>query len=134
MAMKIKILVVDDDEQIAEIVKILLTQADCDTQVAHNGKKGLELASAQKFDLIVLDVNLPDINGFEICRELKQRHLSSRTPIVFMSGLSVEENGPKGREAGAVDYIMKPFRTDEFVRRLLVHVKTGAETTRADQL
>ena len=123
MPEKIRVLVVDDDEQIVEMVKILLAQAGCDTQIAYNAKKGMELAMAQQFDLIVLDINLPDGNGIELCRELKQRHLSYRTPIIFMSGRHHEEDILRGQAVGAVDYILKPFKVDDFIQRILVHTR-----------
>ena len=127
MSAKMKILIVDDDEKTAELVKILLTRVGCEVQLAPNGKLGLELAFAHKFDLIILDVDLPDANGFEICRELKKQHLFSRVPVIFASGRSIEENFEKGRQAGGVDYIMKPFGANDFVRRVLAHVKTNPE-------
>jgi DNA-binding response OmpR family regulator len=103
----------------------VLTQAQCDVLVAPSGTKGLELARENKFDLIVLAVDLPDISGLEICNELKQSHLTRHIPIVFLSGRPCEEERRRSLELGAVDYIVKPFDTADFALRLLSYVKTG---------
>jgi DNA-binding response OmpR family regulator len=88
----------------------------------------MELARENKFDLITLDVDLPDISGFEICSELKQRHLSYHTPIVFVSGRPCENDRQRGLDLGAVDYITKPFDARDFVSRLLSQVGRARET------
>jgi len=67
------------------MLESLLIQAGFDVQLAAQGHQGMEIAQDRRFDLILLSANLPDINGFEICAELKQRHISRRTPIVFLS-------------------------------------------------
>jgi len=84
MSFKAKILIVEDDTPVAMMMVHVLSRAGCDVRVANTGQKGMELARENKFDLITLDVDLPDISGFEICSELKQRHLSCHTPIVFI--------------------------------------------------
>jgi DNA-binding response OmpR family regulator len=119
---KVKILIVEDDIPLAMMMVHVLTRAGCDVQVASTGKKGLELAQQNKFDIITLDIDLPGIGGLEICAELKQRHLSRNTPVVFVTGRLGEQNMQRGLEAGAVDYISKPFGM-EFAPRLLSHVK-----------
>jgi DNA-binding response OmpR family regulator len=118
-----RILIVEDDTPLAMMMVSLLTRAGCDTLVARTGEKGMELALTQKFDLITLDVDLPDMNGFEICSELKQRHLSSRTPIVFVSGRTSEEDRQRAHEVGAVDFVEKPFDAVEFISRILSHFR-----------
>jgi DNA-binding response OmpR family regulator len=89
-----------------------------DVETALTGRRGLELATTQKFNLITLDVDLPDMKGFEICRELKQRWISHRTPIVFLSGNHLEERRTLAMEIGAVDFIAKPFIVDDFLERV----------------
>jgi putative two-component system response regulator len=119
---KTRILIVEDDTPLAMMMVHVLSRAGCDVQVASTGKKGLELARQNKFDLITLDIDLPGgISGLEICRELKERHLSRHTPVVFVSGRLGEQDVQRGLEAGAVDYITKPFGV-EFAPRLLSHV------------
>jgi two-component system response regulator VanR len=124
MSSKIKILIVDDETDVATMMAILLNRAGCDASVVHTGKAGIELASEKKFDLIALDIDLPDINGFEICWEIKQRHFSRQTPIVFVSGRPCQKDIKRGLELGAVDYIPKPFGM-EFASRLLSHIKSN---------
>lgn len=102
-----------------------LTRAGCDVLVAHTGKKGMELAQENKFDLIALDVGLPDINGFEICSKLKQRHLTRLTPIIFVSARPCEQDSQQDLEARAADYIIKPFGASEFVSRVLSCIKSA---------
>jgi len=120
---KKRILIVDDDVPLANMLVFLLTRAGCEAQVVHTGKEGMRLAQENKFDLIALDIDLPDINGFEICKEIKQRHFSRHTPIVFMSGRPLTEDIQRGLEAGAVDYIAKPFSVSEIVSRIFAHIK-----------
>lgn len=120
---KMKILIVEDDTPVAMMMKFLLARADCETVVAETGKKGLQKAQLEMFDLIVLDVDLPGMNGFEVCRHLKENPFF-QTPIVFVSGRSLEQDIQRGLALGAVDYIPKPFETFEFTPRLLSHIKS----------
>lgn len=80
------------------------------------------MASDGDFALIMLDVDLPDVSGFEVCRRLKENPFF-HTPIVFVSGRPTEENQQHGHELGAVDFIAKPFLAEEFIQRLLPHIK-----------
>ena len=128
MTGKAKILIIEDDTPVAMMMVNVLSRAGCDVRVANTGQKGMELARENKFDLITLDVDLPDIGGFEICSELKQRHLSYHTPIVFVSGRPCENDRQRGLDLGAVDYITKPFDARDFVSRLLSQVGRARET------
>ena len=123
MPFKAKILIIEDDTPVAMMMVHVLSRAGCDALVANTGEKGMELARENKFDLITLDVDLPDISGFEICSELKQRHLSCHTPVVFISGRLCEKDRQRAFDLGAVDYITKPFDTLDFVSRILSRVK-----------
>ncbi|MGH7976843.1 MAG: response regulator transcription factor [Limisphaerales bacterium] len=122
-----KILIVEDEAAVATMMVILLNRAGCDALVVHTGKTGIELVSEKKFDLIALDIDLPDINGFEICREIKQRHFSRQTPVVFVSGRPCKQDIERGLKLGAVDFIPKPFGV-EFARRLLSHIKAKTDS------
>jgi DNA-binding response OmpR family regulator len=121
---KVKILIVEDDTPVAMIMTFLLTQAGCETEVATTGMKAIQMARAGDFDLITLDVDLPGMNGFEICSRLKQDHHLEETPVVFVSGRFCEPDAKRGLELGAVDYIAKPFDAVEFAPRLLSHLET----------
>lgn len=106
-----------------------LSQAGCAATVANTGKKGIELASENKFDLVVLAADLPDVSAFSIVRELKQRHLSRRTPIVFIASQSSEEDRRRSLGLGAVDYITRPFSSSDFTQRILSHVRQAEEVS-----
>ncbi|MGH7951736.1 MAG: response regulator transcription factor [Limisphaerales bacterium] len=118
---KARILIVEDDTPLAMMMVHVLARLGCDVQVASTGKKGLELAQVNHFDLITLDIDLPGISGLEICRELKERHLLRNTLVVFVTGRVAEQDVQRGLETGAVDYITKPFGV-EFAPRLLSHI------------
>jgi DNA-binding response OmpR family regulator len=119
---KAKILIVEDDAPVAMMIAHALTLAGCDVQGAHTGEKAMRLAREDIFDLITLDIDLPDMSGFDVCRQLKQLHQTRTVPIVFISGRPLEEDRWRGLEVGAVDFIAKPFGV-EFVSRLLSHIK-----------
>jgi DNA-binding response OmpR family regulator len=123
MTDKPKFLLVENDTPLAMMVVNVLTLVGCDVEVAHTGKKGMELSRENKFSLIVLSMDLPDIRGFDLASELKQRHLSRRTPIIFVANQLREEDQRRSQKLGAVDYIAKPFGAEEFARRLLSHIK-----------
>ncbi len=132
---RVRILVVEDDTPLAMMMVHVLSRAGCDVLVAHTGEKGMELAQENKFDLITLDVDLPDINGFEICSQLKQRHHSRHTPIVFISGRPHEEDVRLAHKLGAVDFIVKPFEVTDFIFRIISHAKpqTGSDAVLATE-
>jgi DNA-binding response OmpR family regulator len=119
---KAKVLIMENDVPMAMQMVAALTQAGCDVKAACSGKKGMALATMKKFDLIVLDMGLLDMSSLEIYDDLKQRHISKHTPIVFISGKLSQEDRKRGLERGAVDCITKPFGV-EFASRLLSHVR-----------
>jgi DNA-binding response OmpR family regulator len=127
MSRKTKILIVEDDVQQAVLMVQILSRAGCSVLAVHTGKKGMELALENQFDLIALDIFLPDLDGFEICRELKQRHHSRHTPVVLVSGRSSEEYLRRSLKMGAADFIAKPFSATDFALRILSHVSAENE-------
>lgn len=127
---KTKILVVEDEIPLACWMVGVLTHAGCDVETARTGKKAMELAAENKFDLITLDIRLPDTNGFEICSELKQRHISWRTPVIFISASSCDADVTEAKKRGAVDFITKPFDETDLVYRVILHTRAkGARET-----
>ena len=124
--MKMKILIVEDDTAAAMMMVHVLSRAGCEVLVANSGEKGMELAQENKFDLIALEIALPDISGLEVFNELKQRHFSRRTPIVFISGEPREEDRQHSQKLGAADYIEKPFGATDFVSRILSLIEETA--------
>jgi DNA-binding response OmpR family regulator len=123
MAHRAKILVIEDETPVAMMMAFLLNRVGYDVTVAKSGQQGIELATRQRFDLITLDLNLPDIKGFEICRQLKEQPLSCDTSIVFVTGQPQAENRQRAFELGAVDYIEKPFEMSDFIFRIATHLR-----------
>lgn len=108
----------------------LLTRERCKMRVARTGKKGMDSAAWRKFDLIVLDVDLPDANSFEMCSDLKQRHISKNTPIVFLADAADKKKVQQCFEFGAAGVLGKPLGV-KFVRQLLSHIKHGKDLIEA---
>lgn len=104
---KRKILVVEDHPTVREVLRTLLGVEDYEVAVAPNGEAGLALADILQPDVVILDVMMPGLNGFEVCRAIKSR--SEDTRVVMVSARSSEEDERAGREAGADAYLRKPF-------------------------
>lgn len=110
-----KILLVEDDSQIAAYLGELLRAEGFDTQIAGSKKEAGECLLAQDFDLVLLDVSLPDGNGFSICAEVKRKY---EIPVVFLTASGDEYSVVAGLDMGADDYIAKPFRPRELISRI----------------
>lgn len=115
MANKQKILIVDDDENIAELISLYLTKECFDTRIVYDGEAALTAFDAYQPGLILLDVMLPGIDGYQVCREIRAR---SQTPIIMLSAKGEVFDKVLGLELGADDYIMKPFDSKEMVARV----------------
>ena len=120
---KTKILIVEDEPLVAMMMVDLLSQADCEAEVAWNAERAMQLAQDGYFDLITLDIALPVTNGFEICRQLKENSRLCKTPVVVVSGRLHQEDEWLSAQLGAVDYITKPFDAVNFGSRILSHIK-----------
>ena len=119
---KPKILIVDDERFNLNVLNGLLKD-DYKIMVAVNGEQGLLAAMNSRPDLILLDITMPEMDGLEVCRRLKQDPLTANIPVVFISGLTQEEDEIKGFEVGAVDYIPKPFNPVIVKARVHTHVR-----------
>lgn len=115
MVNKQKILIVDDDENIAELISLYLTKECFDTQIVYDGEAALTAFQTYQPGLILLDVMLPGIDGYQVCREIRAR---SQTPIIMLSAKGEVFDKVLGLELGADDYIMKPFDSKEMVARV----------------
>jgi DNA-binding response OmpR family regulator len=122
--LKSKILVVEDQPEVLETMLYLLKRVGCETAGAKTGAEGMQLARAGKFDLITLDIDLPDTTGLELCRRLKQDLQLCHIPVIFVSGRSSDGNRQCCLELGAADYIVKPFDAFVFVARIFFHLKS----------
>ena len=110
------ILIIEDDFSIVELVDIHLKDIHCQTTKAYTGSDGLHLASKEIFDLIILDIMLPDIDGIEVCKMLRAE--KNFTPIMMLTARSEEIDKIIGLETGADDYLTKPFSIREFIARV----------------
>jgi two-component system, OmpR family, response regulator len=119
-ASTISVLLIEDDERLARITARYLETHGVRVSVALDGDAGLELARRQPFDLLLLDLMLPGVDGIEICRRLRQRQ---DTPIVMLTARGEEADRVLGLEAGADDYIAKPFSSRELLARIRAHVR-----------
>lgn len=117
-------LIVEDNREIAALVKLHLRDVQCEADIAADGKRGLELASGRRYDLVVLDLMLPEMDGLAVCREI--RTLPGYVPILMLTAKSTELDRVLGLEMGADDYLVKPFSVRELqarVRALLRRVE-----------
>ena len=114
-----KILIVEDDENILELEKDYIEASNMEAQGATNGNDGLELALNNDYDLILLDVMLPGINGFDICKKIRE---TKNTPVIFVTAKREEIDKISGLGFGADDYIVKPFSPAELVARIKAHI------------
>jgi len=112
-----KILIVEDDRDIAEMVEYNLTEEGYETISAPDGRTGVELAGKGRPDLIILDIMLPVMDGFEVCRALKSDSSTADIPIIILSAKSQETDKVLGLELGADDYVTKPFSPRELIAR-----------------
>ncbi|BAF60012.1 MAG: response regulator transcription factor [Pelotomaculum sp.] len=118
-----KILVVDDEKNILELVRFNLEREGYQVLTALDGPQGLELARAERPDLIVLDVMLPGMNGLEVCREMHRDAATKNIPVIMLSARAEELDRVLGLEMGADDYITKPFSPRELVARIKARLR-----------
>ncbi|MGO8836723.1 MAG: two-component system response regulator [Limisphaerales bacterium] len=124
---KVKILVIESEPGVLMMMVRQLTRAGCDVEAAWNAQIGMEKARVKDFDLITMEVDLPGMNGFEVCRQLKENSRSFDTPVVFVSWRNNLEDQQQGLELGAADYITKPFEAEDFIFRIISHVRQNAD-------
>ena len=115
MLTKSKILIVDDDNNIAELISLYLTKEFFDCQIVNDGESALEVFNTYQPDLILLDLMLPGIDGYQVCRNIRQ---VANTPIIMLSAKGEIFDKVLGLELGADDYIIKPFDSKELVARV----------------
>ena len=114
-----KILIIEDEISIAELEKDYLELSNFEVEIEENGRKGLERALEEDFDLFILDLMLPDMDGFDICREIRDK---KNVPILMVSAKKEDIDKIRGLGLGADDYITKPFSPSELVARVKAHL------------
>lgn len=110
-----KILLIEDDSFISQMYSMKFKQTNFDFVVARDGAEGMELAKKEKPDLILLDIILPEMDGFEVLRQLKEDPMLQSIPVVLLTNLGQQENIQKGMAMGAKDYIIKAHYTPQEV-------------------
>jgi DNA-binding response OmpR family regulator len=118
-----RILVVDDDENILSLERTILEQKGFDVTTAGGGEEALRVLRKDGFDLVLLDVMMPDKDGFEVCRQIKQEQRTKNLPVIFLTAKGGGEALAEGFDSGAVMYINKPFTAN----KLLTIVNTMLE-------
>lgn len=111
-----KILLVEDEVHVVSFIKKGLTEEGYEVTVALDGKTGLQLQQQNTFDCIILDIMLPEMNGLEVCKEI--RKIDTTVPVLFLTALGTAENIVLGLETGADDYLVKPFKFIELLARI----------------
>lgn len=121
-----KLLVVDDEEKIRTIIGKYATFEGYDVTEAVDGMSAMEILRNKDFDLIILDIMMPDIDGFTVCRELRKK---SNTPVIMLSARGEEYDRLHGFEVGVDDYVVKPFSPNELMMRVAAIIKRTSNVT-----
>ncbi len=121
-----RILIVEDNPKMASAIQRGLQEHGFAADVSHTGYEGEELAAIEPYDLLLLDLMLPDRDGIEVCRNLRRRDIS--TPVIMLTALSATEEKIDGLDAGADDYITKPFEFEELLARIRAIFRRGEAT------
>jgi len=129
-----RILIVDDNPRNIQILAKLLTEQGYQPEYAMNGEEALEWCSLEIFDLILLDVMMPDMDGFSVCRKIKESNNNAETPVIFLTAKTDMESIKKGFQSGGVDYISKPFAFDELLARVETQVELSLSRKKLKQV
>lgn len=113
-----RILVAEDEKDIRELIAFTLRFAGFDVLLATNGAEAVEVAEVEKPDLVILDVRMPRMSGYEACRRLKENPQTASLPVVFLSAKGQDSEIQQGLESGAEEYILKPFAPDELIQQV----------------
>ena len=130
MVTKQKILIVDDDNNIAELISLYLTKECFETRIVNDGEQALKDFASFQPDLILLDLMLPGMDGWQICREIRKNY---NTPILMITAKSEVFDKVLGLELGADDYIVKPFDTKEVLARIKAVSRRVGQTTSSSE-
>lgn len=125
-----KVLLIEDDRDIVNLLEIHLNDLNCQLQKVYDGQSGLRMALKESFDLIILDLMLPQLDGLEVCRKLRAEKVM--TPLLMLTARSEEIDKVLGLETGADDYLTKPFSIREFIARVKALFRRVEMTTPAD--
>src|SRR5215204_2763628 len=116
-----RILVVEDDPAVSHSIELMLRSETCTIHTTDLGEEGVDLAKLNAYDIIFLDLNLPDLSGYEVLQSLRTANVN--TPVLILSGLASTADKVKGLGSGADDYVTKPFHKDELLARVQAVVR-----------
>lgn len=122
-----KIVLIEDESGVVSFIKKGLQEFGFEISVAFDGSTGIKLVEENDFDLIILDIMLPDINGLEVCKEIRKKNKT--VPILFLTALDSSENIVLGLESGGDDYLVKPFKFIELVARIKSLLRRSSQNT-----
>lgn len=117
------ILIVDDEPKNIQLLGNLLEENNYDTEFALSGKEALEWLESKPFDLVLLDIMMPGMDGYAVCREIKSRLTVKHVPVIFLTAKTGTDDIVKGFEVGGSDYVTKPFRVPELLARIKKEVE-----------
>ena len=129
-----KLLIVDDLPKNLMVLGNILLKENFQIAYAKSGKEAIAQALENDFDLILLDIMMPDMDGYEVCRILRKEKQTAKTPIIFLTAKNDTESIVKGFEAGAQDYLTKPFNTNELLARVHTHLELKKNRQRLEIL
>ena len=132
--MKIKIGVVEDNQVNIDLIRYQLKVEDFEVVVEKTGEKGLKMIRDQKPDLILLDIGLPDIDGFELCKTLRSDESTKNYPIIMLTARIEDSDRIEGLKLGADDYITKPYNTEELILRIRNLLKRSGDYKKTGSL
>lgn len=121
------ILSVDDDPRIQKIIELYLTKNGYQVAFASTGAQALKLLQSQKPDLILLDVIMPEMGGYEVCAKIQANAETAYIPVIFATALGEERDKAKAFAVGAADYLVKPIKKDDLLAKIKAHLKTKDE-------
>ncbi|MGC9398693.1 MAG: response regulator transcription factor [Anaerolineae bacterium] len=124
-----RILVAEDERDIRDLIAFTLQFANFEVVLAANGEQAVEEALRSKPDLILMDVRMPKMTGYEACRIIKESPIGAEVPVVFLSAKGQESEISEGLEAGGIDYILKPFAPEDLIAQVK-HILNTHETDR----
>jgi len=127
-----KILIVEDEQRLAQILKKNLEETGFDVEVAYDGYIGKQLIEQNSYNIIILDINLPQLNGFELCKDI--RKTNSNIPIIMLTAMGTTNNKITGFDAGADDYILKPVDFRELLARVNVFIRRSTSIKESEKL
>ncbi len=122
-----KILIAEDERDIRDLITFTLRFAGYDVVAAANGEEAYERAMQEKPDLVLMDVRMPRMTGYEACKRMKAEETTKHIPVVFLSAKGQESEVNQGLDAGAVEYILKPFSPDQLTDRVRVILSQQAK-------